>query len=347
MRSKRTAKSILFVPTVFVAVVLFVLCLVPMPAWCADKPIELRFTSVVTSLHSDFKAFQTFADEVNKRTGGKVHITVYPSGTLNPPFETYNAIKTGMAQMGCAPVGYSGPIMPLNHLFGDALRGMATSTEAAKAYSTALKTTPEMMAEFEGMHVLWVFSTVPLSIGTAKKQISKMEDFKGLVMRFPPGLESLAKAWGASPIAVSVGDIYVALQKGTINGFVGGAEMLQAMRLAELTKHVTSAEMMYGLNYVAINRKVWDSLPADVRKVMDDLDEWGQAITLEHLDIAEKESMAFAKTQGTQFNKIDKAELARLYAAAKPVFEKRAADLEARGKAGKKVLAAVEKLSQK
>jgi TRAP-type transport system periplasmic protein len=346
MRSTGARKGTITVLKALGIVVLFAPLLLPASVMGADKPMELRFTSVVTSLHPDFKAFQAFADEVAKKTGGKVHITIYPSGTLNPPFETYNAIKTGMAQMGCAPVGYSGPIMPLNHMFGDALRGMATSTEAAKTYSAALKTTPEMIAEFEGMHVLWVFSTVPLSIGTAKKQVTKMEDFKGLVMRFPPGLETLGRAWGASPVAVPVGDIYVALQKGTINGFIGGAEMLQAMRLAELTKYVTSAEMMYGLNYVAINQKTWDSFPADIKKVFDDLDEWGQAITLEHLDKAEKDAEAYAKAQGTQFSKLDKAELAKLYAAAKPVFEKRAADLEARGKAGKKVLAVVEKVSK-
>jgi TRAP-type C4-dicarboxylate transport system substrate-binding protein len=348
MRNKKTEKtSMLSVVMLIAFVALFVLCLSPSPGSCADKPIELRFTSIVNSLHSDFKAFQRFGDEVGKRTGGKVHITVYPSGTLNPPMETYNAIKTGMAQMGCAAVGYSGPILPLNHLFGDALRGLSTSTEAAKAYTTALKTVPEMLAEYEGMHIVYVFSTVPLSIGTAKKPIHKMEDFKGAVMRFPPGMETIARAWGASPIAVPIGDIYVALQKGTINGFMGGAEMLKSMRLAELTKYLTSAEMSYGMNYVAVNQKVWDSFPPDVKKVFDDLADWGQSMTLEHVDQAEKEAITYAKSQGVQEIVIDKAELARLHAAVKPVFEKRAADLEARGKAGKKVLAAVERLSGK
>jgi len=248
--------------------------------------------------------------------------------------------------MGCASVGYSGPILPLNHLFGDALRGLPTSTEAAKAYTAALKMVPEMLEEYEGLHIVYVFSTVPLNIVT-KKQIRKMEDFKGLVMRFPPGMENVARAWGASPIAVPIGDIYVALQKGTINGFIGGGEMLKSMRLAELSKYVTSAEMSYGMNYVAINKKVWDSLPPDVQKVFDDLADWGQAMTLESVDQAQKEAIAYAKSQGVQEIVIDKAELAKLHAAAKPVFEKRAADLEARGKAGKKVLAAVEKLSGK
>lgn len=346
MESKATGKSKLFSLTTVGILALFGLCLLPMSALCAEKPIELRFTSIVNSLHSDFKAFQRFGDEVGKRTGGKVHITVYPSGTLNPPLETYNAIKTGLAQMGCASVGYSGPILPLNHLFGDALRGLPTSTEAAKAYTAALKTVPEMLDEYEGLHIVYVFSTVPLSIGT-KKSIRKMEDFKGAVMRFPPGMETIARAWGASPIAIPIGDIYVALQKGTINGFMGGAEMLKSMRLAELTKYLTSAEMSYGMNYVAVNKKVWDSFPPDVQKVFDDLADWGQSMTLEHVDQAQKEAIAYAKSQGVQENVIDKAELARLHAAVKPVFEKRAADLEARGKAGKKVLAAVEKLSGK
>jgi TRAP-type C4-dicarboxylate transport system substrate-binding protein len=220
------------------------------------------------------------------------------------------------------------------------------STEAAKAYTAALKTVPEMLEEYEGLHIVYVFSTVPLSIGT-KKSIRKMEDFKGAVMRFPPGMETIARAWGASPIAIPIGDIYVALQKGTINGFMGGAEMLKSMRLAELTKYLTSAEMSYGMNYVAVNKKVWDSFPPDVQKVFNDLADWGQSMTLEHVDQAQKEAIAYAKSQGVQENVIDKAELARLHAAVKPVFEKRAADLEARGKAGKKVLEAVEKLSGK
>jgi TRAP-type C4-dicarboxylate transport system substrate-binding protein len=105
--------------------------------------------------------------------------------------------------------------------------------------------------------------------------------------------------------------------------------------------------MSYGMNYVAINKKVWDSFPLDVQKVFDDLADWGQSMTLEHVDQAQQEAIAYAKSQGVQEITIDKAELAKMHAAVKPVFEKRAADLEGRGKAGMKVLAAVEKLSGK
>jgi TRAP-type C4-dicarboxylate transport system substrate-binding protein len=311
----------------------------------AEKPIELRYTTTVTSIHPNFKAAQEFAEEVNKRTGGKVHITVFPSGTLNPPFETFNAIKTGIAQIGAAAVGYSAQIMPLNKLFGDALMGVPTAKEASGLWTMALKNLPELKNEFEGLHLLWVNSTLPLSIGTTRKPINRLEDFKGLVMRFPPGLEPLAKTWGVSPISVAPGDLYVALQKGTVEGFMGGSEMLKAMRLAEYIKYITSVSMAFGISYTAMNMKTWESLPPDVQKVFNDLTEWAQALQLKYTEASEKESLDFAFSQGCKPIKIDQAEIDRIHQISMPVFEKMAADLEARGKPARKVLREIERLT--
>ena len=345
MKSERKVKRIVSILTTGAMVMPIILCLLSTSAFPAEKPIELRYTTTVTSIHPNFKASQEFADEVNKRTGGKVHITVFPSGTLNPPFETFNAIKTGIAQIGAAAVGYSAQIMPLNKLFGDALKGIPTATEAARLWTMALKNMPELKNEFEGLHLLWVGSTLPLSIGTCKKPINKLEDFNGLVMRFPPGLEPLAKTWGASPISIAPGDLYVALQKGTIEGFMGGAEMLQAMRLAEYIKYTTSVSMVFGLSYTAMNIKTWESLPPDVQKVFNDLTEWAQALQLKYTEESEKGSLEFAFSQGCKLIKIDKAEIDRIHHVSKPVFEKIAAELEARGKPAKKVLSEVERLT--
>jgi len=345
MKRERKGKRIGSVLTMCAMLVPIMLCILSTSVLPAEKPIELRYTTTVTSIHPNFKASQEFADEVNKRTGGKVHITVFPSGTLNPPFETFNAIKTGIAQIGAAAVGYSAQIMPLNKLFGDALMGIPTAKEASGLWTTALKNMPELKNEFEGMHLLWVGSTLPLSIGTYKKPINKLEDFNGLVMRFPPGLEPLAKTWGASPISIAPGDLYVALQKGTVEGFMGGSEMLKAMRLAEYIKYITSVSMVFGLSYTGMNIKTWESLPPDVQKVFNDLTEWAEALQLKYTEESEKESLEFAFSQGCKLIKIDKAEIDRIHQVSKPVFEKISGDLEARGKPAKKVLSELERLT--
>lgn len=309
-----------------------------------NKPIELRFTTVVTTLHPDFKSWEKFSAEVDKRTNGQVKITMYPSGTLTPPLETFNAVKSGIADIGAAPVGYSAAVMPLNKLFGDAMMGASNAKEAIAVWNTAWDNMPELRQELDGVHVLWRYATVPLSVGTTKTEIRKLEDLKGLVMRIPPGLEPLAKAWGVSPVSMPVGDIYVAMEKGAVDGFYGGSEMLQSMRLAEFAKYVTNVQTAYGLGFVGMNQKVWDSLPEDVQAVFNDLGEWGQTITIEAFDEAEKQAREFALSQGCEFIEIEEAELQRIFAASRPAFQEIAAGLEKQGKPAQKVLSELEKL---
>ena len=80
----------------------------------ADEVIELRLTHINSSIHPTHIALEKFSEEVYNRTNGKVKIVLFPSDTLNPPMETYNAVKTGLADIGRAPVGYSAAVMPLN-----------------------------------------------------------------------------------------------------------------------------------------------------------------------------------------------------------------------------------------
>ena len=108
---------------------------------------------------------------------------------------TYNALKFCLADIGCAPVGYFA-IMPLIS-YMVMLMGIPNATEAAGIWTESLKICPSYRRNLR-MLMFYSYSIAPLIIAFPK-EISKMEDLKGLVMRFPPGLEPLDKAWGASP----------------------------------------------------------------------------------------------------------------------------------------------------
>jgi TRAP-type transport system periplasmic protein len=326
-----------------VLIVPLMLCLTSSMALSADKTINLRWTTVSTTTHPNFIVDQKWAEKLNEKTNGKVQITVYPAGTLNPPFETYNAVKTGIADIGSAPVGFSGSVMPLNKLFGDATHGVDSAARAARLWTTALTDMPELRKEFEGVHLLFVTATLPLSI-SCKVKIEKMEDFKGIVMRFPPGLEPLAKAWGATPITVPTSDIYVSLQKGIIKGYFAGNSLLRTMRLAELIKYSTTFDMVFGLTWVGMNIKKWESLPQDVKQVITDLAPEAQAESLRAVDAELKESMDYAVGEGVEFYEVKPAEVKRFEGAARNVFADIADGLEKRGKPANKVLAELERL---
>lgn len=343
MKGRPIGSKVSTILMVCVLIVPLILCLTFSMALSADQAINLRWTTVSATTQPNFIVFKNWAEKISQRTNGKVQITVYPTGTLNPPFQTYNAVKTGIADMGAAPVGFSGSVMPLNKLFGDAIHGVDSATRAARLWTTALDDMPELQKEFEGIHLLFVTSTLPLSI-SCKVKIEKMEDFKGIVMRFPPGLEPLAKAWGATPITVPTADIYVSLQKGIIKGFFAGNSLLKSMRLAEHIKYSTTFDMVFGLSWIGMNINKWESLPQDVKQVITDLAPEGQMNSIKATDDILKESMEYAIAEGVEFYEVNPAELKRFQATGKNVFRDIADDLEKRGKPANKVLAELERL---
>lgn len=311
------------------------------------KTIELRLTHINSTLHPTHKGFEKFAEEVKQKTNGKVEIMVYPSDTLNSPFETYNAIINGLADIGRAPVGYTPAIMPLNKLFGDALMGVKTCAEADQIWTEAYNNLPELQAELQDIQVLWLNSTSPLSICTINTPVRKLEDLKGLILRVPPGLEPLAKAWGASPVNMPVGDIYVGLEKNTIDGFFGNAEMLYSMKLADFTKYANNVYMTYALSYVGMNKEIWNSLPTDVQDVFNELSDWARLVLMESFDEGERQAREFALSQGCEFIELDDAELERFNEISMQVFKQMAADLEKEGKPANKIINELEKIQKK
>ena len=100
-----------------------------------------------------------------------------------------------------------------------------------------------------------------------------------------------------------------------MNGFYGGAEMLDAMKLAELTDYViTNLDMVCGVTYAGMNRKVWDSLPADVQEVFNELKDWVEPKMPEVFDQQEEDALQKAIKEGCELVEIEDAEKQRIYA---------------------------------
>ena len=74
------------------------------------------------------------------------------------------------------------------------------------------------------------------------------------------------KAYGANPMAIPMPDVYLAMQKGTVDGTAGGWEPMPGFRLQEVTKYFTT-NIPLGASYFAIvvNKKKWESLPKDIQ----------------------------------------------------------------------------------
>lgn len=338
------ARAFLRVLTVLVGAI--VLLTVPPNAPAERRRIELRCAHTVTSTHPSFVALQSWAEDIRQRSSGAVNIAIYPGGVLCPTFEVYKAVKSGTVQMGAGPTGFFGPSLELNQFLGNCLAGFRLPEEVVPVWKKALERIAALKDELSEVRVLGLYATDPMTLATKEKRILRLEDIKGLPMRCPPGLEPVLKAWGVVPVTMPIVDIYAALQKATVKGYVGGASMLESFKLAEQVRYVVPLHMIYGMNIVFMNREVWNSLPSEVQSMFEETRD-ALETGLARAYVQEiRNAMDFARQKGVEFIELEKPEWRRFYELRRLGLKEIQARLDSKGKPGTKVLEYAESVNR-
>lgn len=103
---------------------------------------------------------------------------------------------------------------------------------------------------------------------TTRKKVVSPADMKGLTVRtFSKGASELIQALGASPVTMGVGDVYSALQRGAIDGAVGGIQGAVGLKHFEVAKFALVRNPLLGvaLNGYVMSKAKWDSLSPEIR----------------------------------------------------------------------------------
>ena len=188
------------------------------PAVRAEAQIRWRLaSSFPKSLDTIFGGAQDFADQVKAMSGGKFEISVHGPGELMPAFGVVDGVQQGTVECAhTAPYYYFGksPAFAL----GCAIPfGMNARQRTAWMFQGGGN---EMMAEFYNNYNMVHFSagnTGAQMGGWYRKEVKSMADIKGMKMRIGGFGGTIMKAIGAVPQNVPGGEIYQALEKGTID----------------------------------------------------------------------------------------------------------------------------------
>jgi len=202
-----------------------------------------------------------------KRTNGAVEIKTFPGSTLLDAKNMMDGVIAGQADIGCLCMAYQpGRFMVTNALALPV--GFPDATVASLAlWDIYSKYKPKA---FEKVKVLTMFTCAPANI-YAKKPLNTLEDLKGLELRASGGVAEYLKALGATPVGMPQSEAPEALQKGVVKGAASSLETLMDFKYAELCKYVM---MVNGPVYpfsVVMNLDKWNSLPQDVKDVMDSM----------------------------------------------------------------------------
>jgi TRAP-type C4-dicarboxylate transport system substrate-binding protein len=306
-------------------------------AAATPNPITLSYASFYPPVHHHQKFIEEWAAEIEKRTEGRVKFAIYPGSTLVSPMDTYSAVVKGSADIGTSICAYEAARFPIMDILNQPLGIPSSEVGSRVVWDIYKKFKPE---EFGKVKVLWLWATDPTVLVT-NKSIRTMEDIKGLSLRAVPGaMVDVFKAWGANPVSVPIGETYEALQKGTVNGIGTAAYNISGFKLHDVTRYIV-LPFSVGLSgpfYTIMNHDKWNTLPQDVQKIIDEVNMDYNNRLGPRWDKEAQAGIDLGVSKGMKVINLSLDEVARWKSYFRPIAEKTAANVEAKGLPGKKVL---------
>ncbi len=311
----------------FVLVFLFSLSSVT----CADV-IKLKLANFFPPTHMNSAMLAKYCEELNKKLAGKVEIIQYTGGTLLTAPKMAVGVSTGIADIGFSHCSYSRGRFPVMEIMELPLGFPSPWIAGHVSNDFYEKFKPK---EWDNYHPI-IFSTSPVNVvQTLSKPVRSLEDLKGLKIRGAGRIGDIAKALGAIPVPLEMADLYESLRRGVVEGNYGPMEQLKGWKVGEVQKFVTPSWKVGSVFsfYLVMNKHKWNSLPADVRKIITDystndflprwLAEWN-AIDIGGLEF-------FQKQGGQILPPLSDAENAKWIKAAEPVITDFKKDIIAKG----------------
>jgi TRAP-type C4-dicarboxylate transport system substrate-binding protein len=155
------------------------------------------------------------------------------------------------------------------------------------------------------------------------RPIKKLEDFKGLKIRAQPNETHLAafRALGANAAPMDWKEVYSALQQGVMDGQENPWPIIVDARLFEVQKYVSNTRHLFDFTVVVANKRLYDGLSADHRKVIDSAMTKAVAAQRALAREADEKALAQLVTNKMQYDEITPDELKRIQAAVSSVTE--------------------------
>ncbi len=218
---------------------------------------------------------QLWMDEIEKRTDGRVRITLHPGGVLLGATEIYNGVATGVADLGTTCPSYTPGMFPLIEAFELPGYRNVNAAAASMTINEGYKRIKQDLGkdEFDDVKVLFLWATGPGNI-MSKRPVRTLEDMSGMEIRAVGGTIPSIERLGAATHAMPMSESYLALDQGLVNGILAPNETLRAFRLAEVIDYVTNTPFLYNIAFIKImNKNTWNSLPPDIQTVFDQMND--------------------------------------------------------------------------
>ena len=220
--------------------------------------------------HTVYQFIDDWVKEVNTMLGGRLTLELYPAKAIIPPFETLEAVQMGIIDADITSPAYFAGRDPAIPLLADLIGAYSNWFEAATwcEYGGGKELYQKMYKGF-GAHFVGCPNAGIESVAS-KKPINSIADFKGVKMRAPSGTATqLLKAMGASPVNLSGGEVYNALEKGVIDAAdLSDYVANKSLGLHKVAKYALVDFHSMPVLSLTVNMKKWNAQPKDIQAIL-------------------------------------------------------------------------------
>ena len=264
------------------------------------------------------KSSDEFAKRANAKLGNKAKVIVYGSSQLGGDKEMIQKLKLGTLDMALPSTVMSSEVDVLGIFeMPYIVKDRAHMGRIEKEIFWP-KIEPEI--EKKGLKVLAVWENGVRHITNSKRPIRVPADLQGIKLRVPEGKwrVKMFQAYGANPSPMKFSELFTALQTGVMDGEENPFTQIYSAKLQEVQKYLSLSGHVYTPAYLTVGTKRWESLPADVRKVLEDTAKETQRYVYEVAARDDDELLGKLQQSGMQVNEVDKD---AFVAASKPIYE--------------------------
>ncbi|MEI6721911.1 MAG: TRAP transporter substrate-binding protein [Betaproteobacteria bacterium] len=285
-------------------------------------------SSFPKSLDTLFGGADQFTKRVAQMTGNKFQIRAFAAGEIVPPLQVLDAVQAGTVEMGHTASYYYAGKDPAFAFDTTLPFGLNTRQQNAWMYSGGGLELIRALYKDHGAVQFPGGNTGAQMGGWFRKEIKTVADLKGLKMRIP-GIQGMMLAkLGVVPQQIAGGDIYSALERGTIDAaeWVGPYDD-EKLGFAKVAKYYYYPGFWEGTAQLVflVNQKKWDELPAEYKAIIEAAAAEANIHMTAQYDTKNPQAMRRLVAGGAQLRPFPKPVMEAAYKAAFELYDELAA----------------------
>lgn len=269
-----------------------------------EKVYQMRTVTVLAKADPVGIAMQRFCDLVEARSDGRIQTTANFGNELGTQREQCEMVQGGSLEMVTSLTSGTGRYVPqlavfaFPYVFKDDAHVVRCLDAMEDEVSRLLA--PHNFVAIGGQNMGFRHCLIK------PKPVYKVADFKGLKMRGPdPVYAGMFEAFGADAITTDWSEIYGALQTGVIDGMEASPAMIYSMKFQEQARYFSKTYHIAAAVYYMFNKKWYDGLPEDLRKIVEEAAREGARYQAELRERLDKEKMQAMIDEGVIVNEVD------------------------------------------